>query len=161
RQVVEQPEVLVQRVDSRIAGRAWGGEGDGPAGQADLAAIQPMDAADRLHQRRLAGPVVAQQRDDLALADGESRTVERSHRAIRLHGASPLQQRGHAFAFRRRLSSRPRSTSSSSDAITSTPIAISCQNGLTPSRSSPLRITPIISAPARTLVTRPRPPRKL
>ena len=45
--------------------------------------------------------------------------------------------------------------------ITSTPIAISCQNGLTSSRSSPLRITPMISAPAITLTTRPRPPKKL
>ena len=41
------------------------------------------------------------------------------------------------------------------------PIAICCQNGVTSSRFSPLRITPMISAPATTPATPPRPPKKL
>src|SRR5206468_321254 len=140
------------RLDARVAGGARGAEGHGAPGHAELARVERVHAADRLDQRRLARAVVAQQRDDLALLDGQRRAVERADRPVALDRSYDFEQRRHALAARRsRCSSRPRTTSSSSETITSTPTAISCQNGLTPSRSSPLRITPMISAPASTL----------
>ncbi len=51
------------------------------AADADLARIRPVGAGDDLDQRRLAGPVGADQPEHLALTEGEAHVLERLGRA--------------------------------------------------------------------------------
>src|SRR5262249_49471769 len=61
------------------------------AGDGDAAAVGDVEAAQQLEQRRLAGAVRAEQRDELAAADGEAQAVERAQRAERLAELGDLQ----------------------------------------------------------------------
>ena len=45
--------------------------------EADLAGVGPMDAGDRLHQRRLAGAIVADERDRAARLDEKVTPAQR------------------------------------------------------------------------------------
>ena len=75
-EVVAEGEVLVDGRDPQ-RGRVLGlGDRDLLAVEADRALVGGVDAGDRLHQRRLAGAVVADQADDLAGVDGEVDPVQ-------------------------------------------------------------------------------------
>jgi hypothetical protein len=52
-----------------------------------------VDAGDRLHHRRLAGAVVADEADDLASVDGEVDPVQSLDRAESLAHSLQLEQR--------------------------------------------------------------------
>ena len=63
---------------------------------AQMAVGRYGDAAQDLHQRRLAGAVLADQPDDLALGDRQADIVERGHARIGLGDADEFQKRfGH------------------------------------------------------------------
>ena len=88
-----QGEILVDRLDA-------GGLGVGRARERDLlsldrerAAARRLGAGDDLDQRRLAGPVVAQQRRDLAGMDVEADALQRGDRAVALGDISDRQER--------------------------------------------------------------------
>ena len=65
-QVVQHVEFLVDEADARALGVGDAPDDDGPAADADLAGVGLVDAAEDLHQGALAGPVLADQGDDLA-----------------------------------------------------------------------------------------------
>ena len=69
----------------------------------DLAAGRRDHAAQHLHQRRFAGPVLADQPDHLAAAHAEAHPVERDHAWIGLANLAQLEQR---FGHRRIPGSR-------------------------------------------------------
>ena len=69
RQVGEQRLLLEHHADALAVGIGRVGETGRPAGHQDLAGIGLIDAAQDLHQRRLAGAVLADQADDLAGPD--------------------------------------------------------------------------------------------
>src|SRR5690349_5800771 len=77
-------------------GHLLGGQPDEiPAAEGDPAA-GPHHPADRPQRRRLAGAVRAEQRDHLALADGEVDPVQRADLPVRGGEVLDLEQRGHA-----------------------------------------------------------------
>ena len=76
------------------------------AAHVDLAAVDRMDAGDRLDQRRLAGAVVAEQRHDLAFAQRDRRALQRAARCRRT-SADPVQAEDFRCHGHRRL---PRSS---------------------------------------------------
>ena len=83
-EVVGQSKILVHGGDAelrRVLGRA---NRDRDPVHRDLAVVGREDARDDLHERRLAGSVVADEPDDLAGVDLEVHAVER------LDGAEPL-----------------------------------------------------------------------
>src|SRR5437588_91821 len=61
-----------------------------------LAGVGPQQAGDAAHDGRLAGPVGAQQGDDLAAADGEVDVAEHLDRAVA--GAQPLDAQDRILA---------------------------------------------------------------
>ena len=69
------------------------GDRDLVAGETDRARVRAVDARDRLHHRRLAGAVVADQADDLALVDGEVDPVQSLDRAESLAYSVQLEER--------------------------------------------------------------------
>jgi len=93
-----QPRGGVKRAPlGQVADRAVGLAG-GASEHADRAARQPQQAQQRLEQRRLAGSVGAQERDELALAHAQ---VE-----LAPHGAPAERNRGVAHLDRRRGGAR-------------------------------------------------------
>ena len=60
---------------------------------ADDAGVGRDDAAQHLHQRRLAGAVLADQADDLAGADRQAHVVQRQDARIALPDADQLEER--------------------------------------------------------------------
>ena len=81
RDVRAERDLLMHQPDAERMRPLRRGDLDGPAIDQDLAAIGPEDTVDNVHQRRLAGSVLAHQRMHLALAEREADTVERTHRA--------------------------------------------------------------------------------
>ncbi len=71
-EIVENREVLEDRLDAGPAGVAGRIEVELFAGKTDLALVELHDATDRAHQRGLARAIVAEQRQDLALAQVRS-----------------------------------------------------------------------------------------
>ena len=68
---------------------------DRPASQADLASSRPDQTADRTERRGLAGPVAADEGDDLAFTHAERDVVQRPDPAIEdVHGAQLEQSLG-------------------------------------------------------------------
>ena len=91
-EVVAEREVLVDGRDPQC-GRVLGlGDRDLLAVEADRAVVGGVDAGDRLHQRRLAGAVVADEADDLAGVDGEVDPVQRLDRAESLADSLQLEE---------------------------------------------------------------------
>ena len=80
-QVVEQREILVDGLDPERARVGRRVDRDRRAVHLDRAAVEPVHAAQALDQRRLAGAVVAEQREHLAAAHVEVDPVERGDRA--------------------------------------------------------------------------------
>ena len=66
-------ELLVHRDDAEGLGVGRVGDPDRLAGEADRAAVGPVDAGDDFHERRLAGTVLAEERVHLAGAQIEAR----------------------------------------------------------------------------------------
>src|SRR5690606_12185614 len=143
-EVVEEREVLVDRLDAVVAGPGGAGDRHPLAVEEDLALVELVDAGDGLDERRLAGAVVAQQPEHLPAVDGEVDAGQRGDRAEALDGAahledrhgagSPLRRRRHVPASvssvrttRSRVSSRERTTSSSTAMTTAVPRATYCQ----------------------------------
>ena len=83
-ELVAEREILVHRLDalfSRVAGR---GEAHGLAVDADLALVRRIEAGEALHEGRLAGTVVADDRGDLSGADSERGALQGMDVAERL-----------------------------------------------------------------------------
>ena len=85
RQIVGEREVLVDRLDAVVARLLGRGEVDRLAAEQDVAFVVAEHAGNRLDDRRLAGAVVAGERDDLAGMDVERHAIQR------LHGAEGLR----------------------------------------------------------------------
>ena len=66
-----QHEVLVHHADAGADGVAGAVEMGRLAVDEDLALVRPVEAGEHVHQRRLAGAVLAEQAEHLAGADGE------------------------------------------------------------------------------------------
>src|SRR2546430_4420701 len=165
-EVVEEREILVHGLDPERPGGGRRVDQYGLAGHLDRTRVQPVYAADALDERRLTGPVVAEQREYLAREHLDVHPVQRQYGTEAL-GRGPYRQRGYAVheraacSTRSRRSSQPRTTSSSTAITMTMPITIGCRNASTSSRFMPLRMTPIISAPRIALPMLPRPPMKL
>jgi len=83
-EVVEERQILVHGLHPERARVGRGVDRDRSAVHLDRAAVEPVHAAEALDQRRLAGPVVSQERQHLAVTDLERDAVERGH------GSEPL-----------------------------------------------------------------------
>src|SRR5439155_3821587 len=70
-EVLREREVLVDGLDAELARLAWVRDGDGSAVDRDLAGVGLVDAGENLDQRRLAGPVVADERVHLVRPERE------------------------------------------------------------------------------------------
>ena len=82
REVRAERQVLVDGLQSGLARILRASELHRPALEAHRAGIGADGAGDDLDQGRLAGAVIAEQADDLALADAERRLLERGERAV-------------------------------------------------------------------------------
>ena len=91
----DQLEVLVDHADAVADGVARLVDVDRPTVDPDLAAVGAIEAGEDVHQRRLAGAVLAEQRVQLARTELELRVVEGDR------GAEALVDRLHAKARRR------------------------------------------------------------
>ena len=67
------------------------GDPDGFAGDQDFAGVRRVGAEQDVHQRRLAGPVLAEQPEDLAGRDGEV------HRLVGDDGAEAFRDAAHLY----------------------------------------------------------------
>ena len=93
REVVEQHGLLVDGGDAVLEGLVGAGKMDGLAADADLAGVGLVDAGEDLHQRRLAGAVLADQRGDLAGIERQADIVERAHAGEGFRDAGKREQR--------------------------------------------------------------------
>ena len=89
-EVVAEGEVLVDRRDAELGGVLRPGDLDLATVEADPAFVGAVDARDRLHQRRLAGAVVAHEADHLAAVNREVDPVQGLDRAESLAHALQL-----------------------------------------------------------------------
>jgi hypothetical protein len=92
-QVVEQREILVDGLDAQGARVGRRADRDRNPVHLDYAAVQPVHAVQALDERRLAGAVVAQQREHLATAHVEVDVLERRDDAEALAGSAHRQHR--------------------------------------------------------------------
>jgi hypothetical protein len=106
REVRDQRELLVNGADARELGLARRVERHGAAVEQDLSRIAPAGAAQDLHQRRLAGAVLAEQDVHLARTQLEAHIVEGDDARVAFADAAHLQERrlGSRLAHRRRAS---------------------------------------------------------
>ena len=93
RQRLEQREVLEHHADAETLRLARAGHRDPLAVPHDLAGIGRRHAVDDLHQRALAGAVLAQQRVDLVALDRERDAVIGQHAGVLLGDPGHPQQR--------------------------------------------------------------------
>src|SRR5918996_1994453 len=112
----------------------------------------PVDAGDALDERRLAGAVVADERDDLAAVDAERGVLQSDDGAEILPQVLDADER-HGY---RTLVSRSVSEMASSRR---TPWAILCSDAERPERIRPIVSLPIIRLPTRAPMTLPSPPK--
>jgi hypothetical protein len=101
-QRLEQREMLEDHADAEPARAGRIGDGDVPAVPLDPSGVRFHDAVDDLHQRRLAGAVLAQHRVDLAWPNGEMDAVVGDDRRIALGDAGEAQARRVAHRGRNR-----------------------------------------------------------
>ena len=94
RLLLAQRPLLVDGLNAEAAGPRDRPVVDPASVKIDLASrVRPMEAHHGLHQRRLAGAVVAEQADDLAAIDSEIHPRERPHFAERLRDVAKLDHR--------------------------------------------------------------------
>ena len=108
-QLRDEVELLVDDGDARRLGVAHACEADRLAGDPDLAVIGRVDAGEDLHQRRLAGAVLAHQSVDLAAAQVEIHPAQGRHAGEALGDARRLEEQGMRFLRPRPSGSRPQS----------------------------------------------------
>src|SRR5690606_28650274 len=68
------------------------------AEHADVARGRELLPREHRHERRLAGPVAAEQPDDLVLLEAERHVVDRAHRAVALGEVADFDHGAHAGA---------------------------------------------------------------
>src|SRR5262249_42502102 len=90
RQLAERPRNLERAGDPGAAMPVGREPRDVTAGEQRAPLIRPRAAADDVQERRLAGPVRADDPDRLALADRQADALDRAHRAERLRDAFEL-----------------------------------------------------------------------
>jgi hypothetical protein len=93
-QVVHQVEFLMDDADAQLLGGARARDVDGLAIEAHLAAVFRVDAGEDLHQRGLAGAVLAHQRVHLVGQQLEVHLVEHTHGLEGLAQVRDRDQRG-------------------------------------------------------------------
>ena len=94
RQIVEEREVLIDRLDPGAARGRRRMDGGRRAVEKDLAFVERVDAADAFDQRRLAGAVVSEQGEHFAAIGLEADVLERVHRAEALLRVADRENRG-------------------------------------------------------------------
>ena len=168
-EVVEQRQVLVDGLDAAARAHRRASDRHRPAVHLDGAVIQAVHAADALDERGLAGAVVAEDGEHLAAVDLEVDAVEREHRAEALRRPADREGRdGRGGGHDRAASADPEAALE----VAAQDVRLDREHDddadddeleerVDVSRFIPFRITPIISAPTRALMTVPRPPRKL
>src|SRR5262249_5604202 len=87
-------EVLVHHAEPVLDRVLGPRERGAPAIDQDLALVRPVEAVEDLHERRLAGAVLADEGVDLALADGEVDAVVREDAREALRDAAHLDGEG-------------------------------------------------------------------
>ncbi len=92
-EVVAEGEVLVDGGDPEPGRVLWSRDLYLAAVEAHRPLVSGVDAGDRLHQRRLTGPVVPDQADDLTGVDGEVDPVQSLDRAESLAHLIELEER--------------------------------------------------------------------
>src|SRR5581483_6370579 len=112
-------KILVDGLDSHVSRIARRAKGRALAVQPDLAGIRLQRTRERLDQRRLPRPVVADDRGDLARKELEIRTAERGDVPEPLHEPARLQERGDGG---RHVRLRRRSWSTETARMISTPV---------------------------------------
>ena len=90
----DQHEVLVDHVDATIDRVGWAGDRDRRPVQEDLALVRGREPVEDVHERRLAGAVLAEQSVDLAGTDLEVDAVVRHDPGVPLRDAAHLERRG-------------------------------------------------------------------
>jgi hypothetical protein len=79
RQLIEEDRFLMDRGDAGLEGGMRRRQHDGLAGNPDLAFVRLIDAGHGLHQRRLAGTVLADQCGHLSRIEAQPHLVERTY----------------------------------------------------------------------------------
>ena len=92
RQDRDEHEVLVHHADAAIDRVGWALDRDGLAVQQDLTLVRLGEAVEDVHQGRLAGPVLAEQRVDLARTYLQVDVVVGEHARIALRDAAHLER---------------------------------------------------------------------
>jgi hypothetical protein len=87
-------EVLVDHLDPGGARIEGASEGDRSIGEGDRPAGRPVDAGEDLDERRLTGPVVADEADRLGGADLQTNVTKRLDRSEALRDVSHLEKHG-------------------------------------------------------------------
>jgi hypothetical protein len=87
----DQHEVLVHHADAQPDRVDRAGDLHRLPVQEDLAVVRPREPVDHVHQRRLAGAVLAEEGVDLTPSDGEVHAVVGAQRAVHLDDAAQLE----------------------------------------------------------------------
>src|SRR6202042_1191708 len=147
RQRGRKSECLIHRLDARFARRDRRGEVNDFPAKPNFARVGNDRAAESLDQRRLAGPVVPNDRQDLPRVKVEVGVVERGDPPVTLDEAASREGR-----FDRHFDTLRIHWSRATATMIRTPIANSCQSTSSPARETAERNTPTISAPITTAV---------
>ena len=102
-EIGEQRRLLVDDRDARVAGVVRGVEVDALAAGEHLAGVAPDHAAEHLHERRLAGAVLADQAAHLAGPQDQVAVLQRADRAVGLRRVPQLDDGGDGRSLRPRL----------------------------------------------------------
>ncbi len=94
RQRLEQREMLENHANAEAAGGTRIGDSDRRAVEQNLALVRRLDPINHLHEGRLACPVLAEQRVNLAGLDLEVDVFVGAHAGKRLADANQLQSQG-------------------------------------------------------------------
>src|ERR1700722_2594521 len=144
---------LVDGLDARFARRDRRGEVNEFSTQPNLAGVGNDCAAEGLDQRRLAGAVVPNDREDFPRVKVEVGVVERGDPPVTLDEAASHEGRFDAHFDTLRIHwSRATAT------MIRPPIANSCQSTSSPARETAERNTPTMSAPTSVPMIDPLPP---
>jgi hypothetical protein len=93
RQVGHQVELLVDDADAELLRMAWAGDAYGLAVEQEFARVRRVDARKQLHERRLAGAVLSDEGEHLAVAQVETHVLQRPYPWEALRDAAHLKQR--------------------------------------------------------------------
>ena len=120
----------------------------------DRTRIRPHSAGEDLHERGLAGAVLADQPNDLVRADGDRRVAERLDRTEALADVFDLQHERAYLMVKEPL----RRIDSATAAMIISPCTVSWMYGEIPRRTMPLASTATMSTPTSEFATPPHPP---